>query len=177
MSLGISERSEMTGNPTVKWDGEWDGDRPEGWAQRVIILDEPPARAMGWDERFPPLSPERQSAALERVTRERARREHAAARKPKTPSTYLISAEGSPLVKIGFTTGKPKARMGDLQTGVPMKLSLLWCTEGDYEDDLHARFAEYRVIGEWFDLTPLGDPVEVVSAAAEELQAANAEMR
>lgn len=90
----------------------------------------------------------------------------------QTPSTYVIGIEGSPLVKIGYTGGTPEARVGQLQTGLPMQLQLLWSSFGDYEAELHARFAAHRVRGEWFDLTPLGDPVEVVTAAVVEINAA-----
>ncbi len=41
--------------------------------------------------------------------------------------------------------------------------------EGDYEGALHEGFADYRVRGEWFDLTPLGDPTRVVIDALAEL--------
>lgn len=85
--------------------------------------------------------------------------------------TYLIGAEGSRLTKIG-KANNPKARMESLQTGQPMTLSLLWACDGYYEGKLHRRFKDYRVRGEWFDLTPLGDPVEVVAAAVEEIKAA-----
>ena len=88
-----------------------------------------------------------------------------------TPATYVIGIEGSPLVKIGYTSGDPKARVAQLQTGLPMQLTLLWSTFGDYEDELHDRFAAYRVRGEWFDLTPLGDPVKVVQATVKEINA------
>lgn len=192
----------------VDLDGEWDGDRPPGWASRVLIPEHhmpSPSGGTGWEQRFPdighagfydpeprpgyqedfrstfdarftPLSPERQREALERAALEHdTRLKDAAARKSKPSNTYLIGAEGSPLVKIGFTSGKPKSRMSSLQTGTPMKLSLLWSTEGDYEGRLHERFHAYRVIGEWFDLTPLGDPVEIISGAVEELQSADAE--
>jgi hypothetical protein len=89
----------------------------------------------------------------------------------KAASTYLLGLDGSPLVKIGHTTASPKARMAHLQTGLPMQLSLLWSCEGDFESDLHVHFAAYRVRGEWFDLTPLGDPVDVVKAAVGEIEA------
>ncbi|MGP3938413.1 GIY-YIG nuclease family protein [Streptomyces sp. 6N106] len=83
----------------------------------------------------------------------------------KVPTTYLVGMEGSPLVKIGFTSGDPKKRLASLQTGQPMKLSLLWSSAGNHESTLHRRFARHRVRGEWFDLTPLGDPVRVVEDA------------
>lgn len=86
---------------------------------------------------------------------------------PATVHTYVIGAEGSPLVKIGRTTGRPEQRLAALQTGQPSTLSLLWHCEGDHETALHRKFAAHRVRGEWFDLTPLGDPAEVVRAATD----------
>ncbi|MFD6890218.1 GIY-YIG nuclease family protein [Streptomyces sp. NPDC059957] len=70
--------------------------------------------------------------------------------------------EGSPLTKIGKTTGTLKSRVAQLQTGQPARLLPHLDVEGDYETQLHTHFAERRVSGEWFDLTPLGDPVTVV---------------
>ncbi|MFE9432369.1 GIY-YIG nuclease family protein [Streptomyces sp. NPDC006640] len=92
----------------------------------------------------------------------------------KAASTYLIGIEGLPLVKIGHTTLSPKARMSNLQTGQPLQLSLLWSCEFDYEAELHVHFDAYRVRGEWFDLTSLGDPVNVVEAAVGEIEASRA---
>ena len=94
-----------------------------------------------------------------------------AQRAAKPVSTYLLGVDGSPLVKIGHTTASPKSRMASLQTGLPMKLSLLWSYEGDFEAALHLHFAPYRVRGEWFDLTPLGDAIDVVKAAVGEIEA------
>jgi hypothetical protein len=120
-----------------------------------------------WSERFQPLSEERQQQVLSRLMPKKpARRVEP---KPKTPHTYLVGAEGSPLVKIGYTSGAPLKRLASLQTGQPMTLSLLWSLPVDIENELHERFAAYRVRGEWFDLTPLGDAVEVVQAAAEQV--------
>jgi hypothetical protein len=119
-----------------------------------------------WEDRFRPISEERKQQILASLRPKVVLPEQ----KPKparAPQTYLVGIEGSPLVKIGYTSTDPKQRLKALQTGQPMELSLLWSRPGDYEGSLHIRFAEYRVRGEWFDLTPLGDPVEVVSAAAE----------
>ena len=92
----------------------------------------------------------------------------------KSASTYLLGIEDSHLVKIGHTTVSPKSRMAALQTGLPTQLSLLWSCEGDFESDLHVHFAAYRVRGEWFDLTPLGDPIDVVKAAVGEIEVSRA---
>ena len=118
-----------------------------------------------FDERFPPLSPEREQDAIEKWTRKTSTPKRPSVPKQVRPCTYLVGAEGSPLVKIGYTGGDPKARLASLQTGQPMTLSLLWSVDSNYEKWLHDRFAEYRVRGEWFDLTPLGDPVTVVKDA------------
>lgn len=83
--------------------------------------------------------------------------------------TYLIGAEGSDLVKIGFAKD-PDKRVMFLQTGSPARLSLLWAKPGSYEAALHAEFWEFQAHGEWFNLTPLGDPVEVVTAAVARIE-------
>ncbi|MFE6727844.1 GIY-YIG nuclease family protein [Streptomyces californicus] len=83
--------------------------------------------------------------------------------------TYLVGVEGSPQTKIGRTTGALKSRVSQLQTSHHAKLIPLLDVEGDYERALHEQFASYRLRGEWFDLTPLGDPVTVIIAALAEL--------
>lgn len=52
-----------------------------------------------------------------------------------------------------------------------MALHLLCFVRGDYEAALHSHFDAYRVRGEWFDLSSLGDPVAVVQAAVNEIEA------
>ncbi|GHG04518.1 GIY-YIG nuclease family protein [Streptomyces hydrogenans] len=83
--------------------------------------------------------------------------------------TYLVGIEGSPLTKIGMTTSTLGDRIAQLQTGQPFKLLPLLDLEGDYERALHRRFADQRVRGEWFDLSPLGDPADVVRSAVDEM--------
>lgn len=56
-----------------------------------------------------------------------------------------------------------------LQTGQPVTLNLAWTIDGVYERELHQKFAAYRVRGEWFDLSALGDPVAAVEAAVAEI--------
>lgn len=79
---------------------------------------------------------------------------------------YVISQGESAIVKIGHG-GNPKKRVTELQTGSPIPLVLQWTHEGDenLEGHLHAVFKEYRIRGEWFDLTPLGDAVSAVQEA------------
>lgn len=81
---------------------------------------------------------------------------------------YVISLDDSQIVKIGH--GKdPRKRVEQLQIGSPKPLILQWVHEGDdkLENHLHAVFKEYRIRGEWFDLTPLGDAVTAVREAVE----------
>ncbi|MEU5499825.1 GIY-YIG nuclease family protein [Streptomyces griseofuscus] len=87
----------------------------------------------------------------------------------RTVRTYLVGVENSPQTKIGRTTGTLKARMAQLQTSHHARLLPLLDVEGNYESALHERFADYRLRGEWFDLTPLGDPATVVIDALAEL--------
>ncbi|MGW2048608.1 GIY-YIG nuclease family protein [Streptomyces sp. NPDC001858] len=89
------------------------------------------------------------------------------------PHTYLIAADGTQLVKIGIAKD-PMRRLRELQTGQPMDLHLLWSMAGDYERDLHVHFDVYRVRGEWFDLTSLGDPIDAVKAAVGEIEVSRA---
>lgn len=146
--------------------------RRRKWSERFPPLSEARLdRREGtlWDPRFPPLSEERQRQILARLTPRKPAQKAKAKAKPITPHTYLVGAEGSPLVKIGYTGVAPLKRLASLQTGQPMTLSLLWSLPVNIEGQLHKRFAAYRVRGEWFDLTPLGDAVEVVQAAADKI--------
>ncbi|MFD0141456.1 MULTISPECIES: GIY-YIG nuclease family protein [unclassified Streptomyces] len=88
---------------------------------------------------------------------------------PRSWRTYLVGMEGAVLTKIGHTTDTLKGRVAQLQTGQPASLRPLLEVDGDYEAELHDRFVDYRRRGEWFDLTPLGDPVTVVVEALREL--------
>ncbi|WP_331758636.1 GIY-YIG nuclease family protein [Streptomyces sp. NBC_01547] len=83
---------------------------------------------------------------------------------------YILGAEGSPLVKIGWTNN-PSRRLADLQSGSPLALRLLATCEGDarLESALHGHFADRRVRGEWFDLGD--DPVDLVEPIAKQEQA------
>lgn len=139
--------------------------RPTAW--RGSSETQPSVRApRGFEERFPPISAQRTTELRNAAQHTSPKRQPVA-----TPHTYLIAAEGSPLVKIGHTNVSPEKRLAGLQTGQPMLLTLLWSQPGDYERELHKRFSKHRVRGEWFDLTSLGDPLTVVQNAVEELTA------
>lgn len=64
---------------------------------------------------------------------------------------YLVGSEGSDIAKIGYAANVEQ-RLIRLQTGSPVKLSILFKVRGDVrvERALHAAFAEYRTHGEWF---------------------------
>ena len=68
----------------------------------------------------------------------------------KESIVYFISP-GDGLVKIGFTTSL-SSRLRSLRTAHPKELSILLVFPGTQEDerDLHLRFANLRVGGEWF---------------------------
>ena len=75
----------------------------------------------------------------------------------KEPVIYFISADDE-LVKIGHTTNL-SARLRSLRTAHPKELSILLVIPGsrDDEQELHQRFAEFRVKREWFKLAePIG---------------------
>jgi predicted SpoU family rRNA methylase len=77
---------------------------------------------------------------------------------------YVIAPAEATVVKIGYTINKPSFRLGNLQVGNPEQLVVRWAGEGDerLERHLHAVFKDYRLRGEWFDLSTFGDPVQAV---------------
>lgn len=79
---------------------------------------------------------------------------------------YVIGAAGLPDVKIGRSVA-PRNRLNNLQVSIPARLHLICSFDGDQdlENALHQHFESYRTRGEWFDLTPLGDPATVVQSA------------
>lgn len=73
------------------------------------------------------------------------------------PSTGFIyfAAIGDPYithVKVGFTAKFPEARVRNLQTGCPFKITLLGYVFGNQggEIDLHDVLKDHRCGGEWF---------------------------
>lgn len=70
---------------------------------------------------------------------------------------YAIRAEGTSLVKIGYTTGSVEKRIKAMQTGQPFPLCVI--ATHPIEDDvrrkeawLHAFLNQERRSGEWFDI-------------------------
>lgn len=70
----------------------------------------------------------------------------------REPVIYFISADGE-LIKIGYTTNLG-ARLRSLRTAHPKELRILLVIPGslDDEQELHRRFADFRVGREWFKL-------------------------
>ena len=64
-------------------------------------------------------------------------------------NTYIV--QGSPLapVKIGKAEDV-ECRVRQLQTGHYTRLRVLLVLDGDHERELHERFSEERLCGEWF---------------------------
>ena len=69
-------------------------------------------------------------------------------------TVYFIASEDLASVKIGYTKEDPDKRLKALQTGNPDVLILLASVEGEtsLERELHSRFRELHVRGEWFRL-------------------------
>jgi hypothetical protein len=73
---------------------------------------------------------------------------------------YFIRGEGTNMVKIGMTHGKPNLRRDSIQTMSPIKLhriALLATPDArKLEKRLHELFAPWREWGEWFSF-PIRD--------------------
>jgi DNA-binding Xre family transcriptional regulator len=63
---------------------------------------------------------------------------------------YFIKAENR--LKIGYAED-PSKRIPSIQTSSPFQLEVLLIIDGDYsiERDLHQKFQDFRVSGEWFE--------------------------
>lgn len=80
---------------------------------------------------------------------------------------YIIQAEGTPRVKIGWAKN-PEQRRRELQTGSPYPLKLLHTIETDekeLEAELHRQYQTCRVQGEWFELPEIA--LEAIQEATE----------
>lgn len=70
-------------------------------------------------------------------------------------SVYFITAREVGRVKIGCAY-RPAERLRLMQVCCPVELKLEAFTDGFHKEEreLHRRFADLRVRGEWFELTP-----------------------
>ena len=66
---------------------------------------------------------------------------------------YFVRA-GNEGIKIGRTLLDPSCRMAAMQTGCPIKLTLIGMVEGSKqrEKELHRQFKRFKVRGEWFSV-------------------------
>lgn len=66
---------------------------------------------------------------------------------------YFIQDQDSLYIKIGYTSSDtPEGRLRAFQTGNPSCMAVLATMPGEMSDEqeLHARFREHKVAGEWF---------------------------
>ena len=70
---------------------------------------------------------------------------------------YIVQRKGEPVIKLGFSTDI-HARVRELQVGCDAELVLVAdsCGFGHISDEreLHATWADARIRGEWYHLTP-----------------------
>ena len=65
--------------------------------------------------------------------------------------TYFIQAKSGGDIKIGYTSkSDPIQRLRGIQTGNPKKLQIVGILRGNREAQLHAKFDDIRLEGEWF---------------------------
>jgi hypothetical protein len=69
----------------------------------------------------------------------------------KITKTYIIKENNSGLYKIGKST-TPKHRERTLQSQIP-NIDIIKIWDKDIEKELHHKYRNHRVRGEWFDLT------------------------
>jgi hypothetical protein len=87
---------------------------------------------------------------------------------------YFIQAGDAGPIKIGYVTEEDDAfvemRVRLMQTGNPERLCVLATKFGglDVERELHARFAEGRIRGEWFRADTPGLAEEIARAKAQD---------
>lgn len=76
---------------------------------------------------------------------------------------YLIHAEGTNRYKIGRSVN-PIARVSDIQKQAPYPLKIIasaWTLDAPSDETfLHRIYSDWRIYGEWFDLSGAVDPIE-----------------
>jgi antibiotic biosynthesis monooxygenase (ABM) superfamily enzyme len=83
---------------------------------------------------------------------------------------YLLRCPLNRRVKIGFTASSLAARIAKIERQCPVEIELAAAVSADagYEFELHARFADQRWNGEWFDPSPELDALIAELAALPE---------
>jgi len=74
--------------------------------------------------------------------------------------------DGTGPIKIGYASGNLKERIRGLQTGNPRKLSFISAMPGKHDTErwLHIRFAQSRVLSEWYH--PVHELINLTKYAA-----------
>lgn len=94
-------------------------------------------------------------AELDAPQKKQKRPEAAQSVRASTGHVYFVEAVGTGRVKIGFSDNW-RARVNDLQVGCPFPLRRLLVIPGTItlESEMHLRFRDHRIQGEWFTLCP-----------------------
>jgi hypothetical protein len=138
--------------------------RPDGWIKDPDIVPNTPYKLARWFQfgegrPVPPWIGDGITPDAMRDAWERRQAEIAAAAQRELDSLadlyFIQSGECGP-IKIGITGMKIERRMKALQTAHPFKLRLLLLVKGEamQETEYHARFADHRLEGEWFNPHP-----------------------
>lgn len=72
--------------------------------------------------------------------------------------TYLVLDSASQAVKIGVSNS-PDIRLSARQNGNPNPLRVVGVVRKDVENQLHRRFQNYRLLGEWFSWPAVQDAI------------------
>jgi hypothetical protein len=83
-------------------------------------------------------------------------------------SVYFATIREQNLVKIGCSF-EPESRLKELQVGCPFTVHIEATLPGHIQEEkaLHRRFADDRVRGEWFTITPMIEAVMEQARLAE----------
>src|SRR5690348_10583872 len=78
---------------------------------------------------------------------------------------YFVTCRAANSVKIGFSVD-PEARLPEIQWGCPLPLTLEAIVPGDAPEErrFHGWFADERIVGEWFTITPMLEEVMKLNA-------------
>jgi hypothetical protein len=121
----------------------------------AIIRNERRAMHLRWQDAEEFIRKTEQGAEQRIELREiRRQMEEAERRTAQEQHVYFIGSASGP-IKIGIAA-RPQERLSTLQTGHHEKLELLATCEGGQKQEraYHARFADHRLQGEWFERCP-----------------------